>query len=124
VAQRVDPAALLIAVLAVGIGPLTEAGQWEPLNTIIGSAALLIIVPYIFAAETRQSLLREGPRLPACVATAFICGVTAAWPIQTIFHTSPDDASYISLGIAGGIALLLWLALTRIALRRRDTSAA
>jgi hypothetical protein len=110
--KRVDPAALLIAVLAVGIGPLTEPGSWEPLNTIIASATLLIILPYIFAAEARASMLREGPRLPACVATGFIFGVAAAWPIQAKFHTSPDDASYIGLGVAGGIALLLWIVLS------------
>jgi hypothetical protein len=114
-ANRVDPAALLIAVLAVGVGPLTESGPWEPINTIIGCAVLLIILPYAFAKQVRGTWLTEGPRLPVAVAVAFIVGVSTAWPIQTIWHTTEDKASYLALGVAAGVALAFWASLTILA---------
>jgi hypothetical protein len=118
-ANRVDPAALLIAVLAVGVGPMTETGPWEPMNTIIATAVLMIIMPYAFAKQVRSGWLVEGPRLPIVVAIAFVFGVLAAWPIQAIWRTEDDEASYAALGVAGAVVVIFWTTLTVLARRQR-----
>ncbi|MGW1347382.1 hypothetical protein ACWCOV_40460 [Kribbella sp. NPDC002412] len=75
---RVDPGALLIAVLAVGVGPLTEAGAWEAVNTGISAIVLVVVWCYLFPYDGMQ------PRhlLAFCLVLAFIAAIGLAWPIQ------------------------------------------
>jgi hypothetical protein len=43
--RRVDPAAVLIAVLAMGIDPLLEEGRWHIFNTVTSTEVLVIVRP-------------------------------------------------------------------------------
>jgi hypothetical protein len=44
--RRIDPAALLIAVLTVGVDPLTTNGPWEKINTIVAAVVGVILAAY------------------------------------------------------------------------------
>jgi len=82
------PAALLIAVFAVAVGPLTEDGAWKPLNTIIGAAVLMIVVPYTAGFAKWRIVFHDRP-LPVAVAIVLVLATTVAWPIQRLFSLSP-----------------------------------
>jgi len=44
--RRVDPAALLIAVLTVGVDPLTTTGPWERVNTIVAAVVGVVLAAF------------------------------------------------------------------------------
>jgi hypothetical protein len=85
-ARRVDPAALLVAVVAVGVGPLFESGEWSFINTAVAGLVLVIIL--CFVLPTRPTLLKLPlrQRLPLAIAqsfaTGFVAAIGSAWLIQ------------------------------------------
>jgi hypothetical protein len=102
--SKVDPAALLVAVLAVGINPWTEAGPWYMINTItalvVGVVVLCFTLPSKEQKEQKelkeQRELKEQTEkkeqkddLPSkrivfaqSVVLGFIFSVFISWPIQ------------------------------------------
>jgi hypothetical protein len=40
---KVDPAALLIAIIPVAASPLLEAGAWDRLNTVVALVVLIVL---------------------------------------------------------------------------------
>lgn len=86
--SRVDPAALLVAVLAVGVNPLIEPGLWDKINLI--TAGLVGIVLACFALPRMPKQGEEPPNYAAAVAQslvyAFIVAVGSAF-----LHQLPLD---------------------------------
>jgi hypothetical protein len=95
----VDPGALLIAVFAVGVGPLTESGPWGPINSGISVIVLAVVLCYLWPPKgiARRHLLA------LCIVLGFITGIGLAWPMQQIIFggqsspAAPDRASYAAL---------------------------
>jgi lincosamide nucleotidyltransferase A/C/D/E len=87
--EKVDPAALLVAVLTVATAPLIAIGPWDRMNTVIAIVVLLILIPYTLSSAPRQVLIESGPRLPVSAAIGLVSGVAFAWPIQKSSTTSP-----------------------------------
>lgn len=84
--EKVDPAALLVAVLTGATAPLIAIGPWDRMNTVIAIVVLLILIPYTLSSAPRQVLIESGPRLPVSAAIGLVSGVAFAWPIQKIVH--------------------------------------
>lgn len=78
----VDPAALLLATLAVIVAPLSEAGQWYPTNTFVSGVVAVILGCYIFETDSRRELTSAWHQLPASIALALVVGIGLAWPLQ------------------------------------------
>jgi hypothetical protein len=79
----VDPAALLVAVLAVGVGPLTEDGPWSWINTVVCVVVLVVLGSYAsLVTSPREMLISFRLRLPLLFVTCFILGIALAYPIQ------------------------------------------
>ncbi len=110
--SKVDPAALLVAVLTVGIAPLTTDGAWDPMNTLIALVVGLVVVGFTWP----RMPLEEPPKLttigPLAVVYGFIFGIAAAWPIQSFFFTNlnSSNATWCALAVGGLAALPIgWL---------------
>jgi hypothetical protein len=86
--SKVDPAALLIAVLAVGVNPFFEAGLWDRNNLIIACIVLVVVLCFTFPRRPAP-----GEELPGffilfaqSVVYAFVIAVGSAW-----LHQLPLD---------------------------------
>jgi hypothetical protein len=105
----VDPGALLIAVLAVGIGPLNEDGPWDAINTIVCAIVLVVFYCYLWP-ESSQRLGRRH-LLALSVVLGFIFAIGLAYPIQIAIHiwasspTATSTTDYVVLMLTA----LLWL---------------
>ncbi|GAA3403006.1 hypothetical protein ACKAE7_18110 [Pseudarthrobacter sp. NKDBFgelt] len=90
---KVDPGALLIAVLVVAVTPWTEDGSWEPINTITACVVLFVLLAFAWPAQ------RVRWRILVAVGSVFalVSGAALAWPLQDILKLEPDVASYSSL---------------------------
>ena len=95
--RKVDPAALLLAVIAVGINPLTSPGEWGPINTVVAGVVGAILLAFTWPRE--ESLQDEAgqtikfdPWITAAQAIAYglIVAIGAAWPIQQYLLRAPD----------------------------------
>jgi hypothetical protein len=95
----VDPAALLVAVLAVGIAPLTTVGPWDKMNTIVAGVAGVVVVAFTWP---RKAILRGASRprrldywiiVAQAVVYGFIVAIGAAWPVQSLFFDLKDCPS-------------------------------
>lgn len=88
--KRVDPAALLVAVLAVGVGPLYEDGAWAWTNTAV--AALVLTVILCFIVPARQSLQARAwkERVPIALAQALVVGFITVIGSALFFQQLPS----------------------------------
>jgi hypothetical protein len=107
VASKVDPAALLLAVLAAATTPLVTEGPWHWLNTVLAAVALVVLLSYWIAADARSSYLTFHRCLAAALPIGLIATVVVAWPLQEFvvqkFWNTPCTTKYIDR--ATGIAL-------------------
>ena len=95
--RKVDPAALLLAVIAVGINPLTAPGEWGPINTVVAGVVGAILLAFTWPrAENLQDeagqIIKFDPWITAAQAIAYglIGAIGAAWPIQQYLLHAPD----------------------------------
>jgi hypothetical protein len=137
--RRIDPAALLIAVLTVGVDPLTINGPWEKINTIVAAVVGVILAAYTWprriGAEPEASVAPTDNWILAAQAIAYglIIAIAAGWPVQEAMrppdcpdHAATvlpagcirleqvaDDATWWALGVGGLAALILFFLLRR-----------
>lgn len=130
--RKVDPAALLFAVLAVGINPLTTPGLWDKMNTIV--AAVVGMVLFAFTWPRRANLQDESGQIiqvdkwvtaAQAVVYGLVITIGSAWPIQSLLvHVDCPDrcdadnriaarASYWAVVIGGVFAITLFLCMRR-----------
>jgi len=83
--RRIDPAALLIAVLTVGVDPLTTNGPWEKINTIVAAVVGVILAAYTWprkvGAEPEASVAPTDNWILAAQAIAYglVIAIAAGW---------------------------------------------
>lgn len=95
--RKVDPAALLIAILAVGISPLTTSGEWDILNTIIAGVVGVVLLAFTWP---RKKTLQDEPGrmldsdywivIAQAIAYGLIIAIGTAWPIQQYILHAPE----------------------------------
>jgi hypothetical protein len=126
---KVDPAALLIAIIPVAASPLLEAGAWDRLNTVVALVVLIVLWAFTLADKQR----RQGMSGPECIAVSAVIGlisaIAVAFPIQALLagtmSSDPplpdghgpsigviDFATWSSLVIGLTIAVVLAIALS------------
>jgi hypothetical protein len=95
--RKVDPAALLLAVIAVGINPLTSPGEWAPINTVVAGVVGAILLAFTW--PRKASLQDEAGQtikvdtwitVAQAIAYGLIVAIGAAWPIQHYLLRAPD----------------------------------
>ena len=52
--RKVDPAALLVAVLAVGVSPMLEDGAWGLTNSIVAGVVLVVVLCFTWPRKPEQ----------------------------------------------------------------------
>lgn len=91
--RKVDPAALLISILVLGIAPLTTVGLWDKMNTIVAAVVGVVLVAFTWPFKTR---LQDGNgQIDLWVITAlalvygFVIAIGTAWLVQ--FNWTTQD---------------------------------
>lgn len=94
--RRVDPAALLIAVLAVGVDPLITTGPWESINTIVSAVVGVVLAAFTWPRKVRlpgeasQSAEADNWVIAAqAIVYGLIITISAGWPVQLLLR--PPD---------------------------------
>ena len=101
--RKIDPAALLIAILVVAISPLTTVGPWDKMNTIVAGVVGIVLVAFTW--PNKANLQDESGQIPlrdnwiaAALAIAYglIITIGSAWIVQLILNPPdcpehPDD---------------------------------
>jgi hypothetical protein len=83
--DRVDPAALLIAVLAVSLPSITGPGAWSPLSTV--TALVIGVIVYCFTWPHPPQKFTEVDRwiiTAQSLVFGLIASVAAAWLAQSV----------------------------------------
>lgn len=138
--RRIDPAALLIAVLTVGVDPLTTNGPWDRINTIVATVVGVVLAAYTWprkAGPPGEAAQEPPPDNWILAAQAIVYGLIIAiavgWPMQealqppdcpehsadvvlpacTELDRVADDATYWALGIGALAAVMLFFLLRR-----------
>jgi hypothetical protein len=108
--ERTDLAALLIAVFAVGLGPLDTPGNWNSINTFVCVPVLVVLWVYSLHRERRSSPL-TAERLAVALVFGFIFSIGLSWPCQALLThpTDPAEAYHLALIPAFLVVLVLWL---------------
>ena len=120
---EVDPAALLIAIIAVAVTPLTRPGPWDKLNTAVALIVLIVLWAYTIGSHRRDSLESFVECSAISLVMGLIFAISIAWPIQFFWtwtgktNDEPDfvAADYstwsglaLGLVIATVLAIFLW----------------
>jgi hypothetical protein len=124
--SKIDPAALLIAIVPVAAGPLLEAGAWDRLNSVVALVVLIVLWAFTLADQQRRQRM-SGPE---CIAVSAVIGlisaIVLAFPIQwlrsgtTSSDPPPPDGNGPSLsaidfatwrGLQVGVAIFVVLAI-------------
>lgn len=90
--DRVDPAALLVAVLVVGIGPVLGDGPWDPVPSILGLIVGAILALLTWPRRVRGRAvasphdLEKRLLLAQSLVFGFILSTVVAWPVQSIIQ--------------------------------------
>jgi hypothetical protein len=139
--RKVDPATLLLAVLAVAIAPLTTTGPWDKMDTIVAGVVGVVLVAFTWP---RTAMLEAGRGLPAhdrwtlaaqSTVYGFVFAVGVAWLVQLPLDPRTDcryearrvtrlecldraddlyaAATYIALGFGVVMAVALFFLLER-----------
>jgi len=136
--NKVDPAALLIAIVAVVGSPLLDSGPWLFLNSVIAAVVLVVVYAYAVAGVRRRYHHMFIDRLAISVIIGLITAIMLAFPLQALaagtmseewctnskpLIVPPDcfSPSYttgatwwaLTLGLAVAVALTSWLHLTK-----------
>lgn len=123
---RVDPGALLLAVFAVGLGPLNTTGPWKPLNTVVSLIVLVVLLCYL----RPHRAMAASHLFALCIVLGFIVSIALAWPVQRLKHgtiftdQTEDDAIYLSLIIGVSAGVLSYVAIRRAFTRPSRTASA
>jgi len=141
----VDPAAFLLAVLVVAVGPLTTSGSWDQMNTIVAVVVGVLVVAFSWPRRSHKVTEFDNWTCAALgVVYGLILTIAAAWPIQVIIsaaqHTPcpafspgdcldesvPAEASYWALlvGLIGALATSFVVKARTNALSDRDARTA
>jgi hypothetical protein len=115
--RKVDPAALLIAVIAVGIDPLLDEGPWQQVNSLVALIVLVALWPYTVMPLRRNERSLPGEAIAIGTVVSLIGGVLLAWPLQLIVgrfnggvsDTIVDWVSVLSMIISAAIVFGLIL---------------
>ena len=99
---KVDPAALLLAVLAVAITTLTGPGAWSPTTTVSAAVVGVVVVTYTWPPSQRKH--RNDPsqstnfNYRAIIAQStvygFIFAIGIAWPWQQLLKSTDRATSW------------------------------
>lgn len=128
----VDPAALLIAIIAVAISPLTTIGPWDRMNTVVALVVLIVLWAYTIGGHRRDSL----GSFVECAAIGLVVGlifaILMAWPIQFFWtgigksnkdprFVAADDSTWsgLLLGLVVAIVLTIFLWKKHVAAKER-----
>jgi hypothetical protein len=82
--KKVDPAALLVAVIAVAIEPLLEEGPWHQLNSLVALIVLAALWPYAITPLRGDAENLSGETIAVGAVVTLIGAVLLAWPLQSI----------------------------------------
>jgi hypothetical protein len=97
---KVDPAALLLAVLALGITTLTGSGAWSYINTVSAAVVGVIVVTYTWPDKQTIYRTREPSRptnfnyraiIAQSTVYGFIFAIGIAWPVQELIKPPGCD---------------------------------
>jgi len=116
--DKVDPAALLVAIISAAATPLVTEGAWDRLNTLIAVVVLCVLWAYAVGGERRHQHRRRSERVALSAVIGLISATALAYPIQAVraltwsSHLAPDDpaidfATWWGLGVGLIIAVLL-----------------
>jgi hypothetical protein len=91
--EDVDPAALLIAIVSVAWPPLTTAGPWSPLNTVIAGVVLTVLLAYTCVGSRRRLPRQAAERAAIGMVIGLVAAIAIAYPLQTLFsgNLHPDQ---------------------------------
>jgi hypothetical protein len=84
--DKVDPAALLLAVLAVSVPPLIAPGAWDPVSTV--TALVIGAIVFCFTWPHPPQRYRSADRwmiTAQSLVFGLLASVALAWPVQSIF---------------------------------------
>ena len=124
--DKVDPAALLVAVFAVAAGPLLTSGPWEWINSVVGATVLAVV--WAYAWPERGAYVRSRHVFAAALVMGFLTAVLTAWPIQLlVWGGQPTDGEVLqatiwSLVAGAVVACVLFAAMVRLGERRRPVA--
>src|SRR5690348_12756466 len=110
----VDPAAQILAVLAVGVGIMTSDGDFTAVSTMVAGTvlALLLVLSWPVGSER----LAGRALWSSAIVIGFAAGVAAGWPVQLWWAGGHDNmpgfATMVGVGFGWGIALLIGVGLT------------
>jgi hypothetical protein len=85
--SKVDPAALLVAVFAVALAPLTDPGIWDVIDTYTAAIVGLVVICFTWPRtddEGRAPTFDRRIVIAQSVVYGFILGVALCWPIQSL----------------------------------------
>jgi membrane associated rhomboid family serine protease len=118
--RRVDPAALLVAVLAVGFNPLMGEGEWGAFSMFPPLVVLVVLCAFTLTEEPRRSLQTRFLCVAVALVIGLIAGVALAGPAQEIFGGNADWGSWGGQG--GGLvvaAIVAWFLIRDMNRRKR-----
>lgn len=142
--RRVDPAALLIAVLTVGVDPLTTTGPWEKINTIVAVVVGVVLAAFTWPRtagvqdESGQMAQVDNWVIAAqAIVYGLIIAIGVGWPVQLLLNPPDcpahlpnlippacaeadrisDVATYWALGIGALAAVILFFLLRKAVMR-------
>lgn len=84
--DKVDPAALLLAVLTVSLPSITEPGAWSPLSTV--TAVVIGVIVYCFTWPHAPQRFKQVDRwviTAQSLVFGVITSVAVSWPVQSMF---------------------------------------
>jgi hypothetical protein len=95
--RTVNPAAFLIAILTVGISPLTTVGPWDKMNTIIVGVVGAVLVTFTWPGkeilqDESDPVTKVSKLITAAQALVYglIITMGVAWPVQQFALHPPD----------------------------------
>ena len=117
--DKVDPAALLIAVLAAAMGPTLQSGRWGPINTILATVIFVIAFAYSLWGVHEISFKES---IATFASLGLVLSVAVAWPLQEILvkrvhrNANDDKLGEFTLLYAFGVAAVIvgvWFVMRR-----------
>ena len=84
--DKVDPAALLVAVLAVSITPLIGQGAWGQVPSVCSLVVGIIVFCFTWPHEPQRfKAVDKWIITPQSLVFGLVASVAVAWPIQSVY---------------------------------------